>query len=150
MHFNITLNKTTTVPVSVNYAMADSTAQSPRDYTSGAGTITIPAGQSTGPLDVQIKADPTDTRQNNLDFTVQLSNPVGGALGVLGAKGTILTEDGSNLTTDNTGYTTPLIYPGYTLAWSDEFNGTALNTSYWNQETGGGGWGNNELEFYTS
>jgi beta-glucanase (GH16 family) len=150
MHFTITLNKTTTVPVSVNYTMTDGTAQSPRDYTTGSGTITIAAGQSTGPLDVQIKADPTDTRQNNLDFTVQLSNPVGGALGVLGAKGTILTEDGSNLTTDNAGYTTPLTYPGYTLAWSDEFNGTALNTSYWNQETGGGGWGNNELEYYTS
>jgi beta-glucanase (GH16 family) len=38
-----------------------------------------------------------------------------------------------------------------TLVWSDEFNGTSLNTSNWTYETGTGsnGWGNNELEYYT-
>jgi len=37
-----------------------------------------------------------------------------------------------------------------TLVWSDEFTGTSLNTSKWNYVTGGGGWGNNELQKYTS
>jgi beta-glucanase (GH16 family) len=39
------------------------------------------------------------------------------------------------------------------LVWSDEFNGTngsAVDSSKWASETGGGGWGNNELEYYTS
>ena len=36
------------------------------------------------------------------------------------------------------------------LIWSDEFNGSSLNTSKWNYETGGGGWGNNELQYYTN
>ncbi|HWZ14718.1 MAG TPA: glycoside hydrolase family 16 protein [Mucilaginibacter sp.] len=36
----------------------------------------------------------------------------------------------------------------YQLVWSDEFNGTSVNTSNWKFETGGGGWGNNELEYY--
>ncbi len=36
----------------------------------------------------------------------------------------------------------------YQLVWSDEFNGTSVNTSNWVFETGGGGWGNNELEYY--
>jgi beta-glucanase (GH16 family) len=36
------------------------------------------------------------------------------------------------------------------LVWSDEFNGTSVNTSNWSFETGGGGWGNSELEYYTS
>lgn len=36
------------------------------------------------------------------------------------------------------------------LVWSDEFNGSSLNTSKWNYETGGGGWGNNELQYYTN
>lgn len=37
------------------------------------------------------------------------------------------------------------------LVWSDEFNGSTLNTSTWNYETGNNnGWGNNELEYYTS
>ena len=41
--------------------------------------------------------------------------------------------------------------PGFSrLVWSDEFNGTSINTANWTFETGGGGWGNNELENYTS
>ena len=36
------------------------------------------------------------------------------------------------------------------LVWSDEFNGTSVNTANWNFETGGGGWGNHELQYYTN
>jgi len=35
------------------------------------------------------------------------------------------------------------------LVWHDEFDGTALDAGKWVRETGGGGWGNAELEFYT-
>ena len=41
----------------------------------------------------------------------------------------------------------------WTLVWSDEFsgpNGSAPNSSKWSIETGGHGWGNHELEYYTS
>jgi beta-glucanase (GH16 family) len=38
----------------------------------------------------------------------------------------------------------------YQLVWSDEFNGTSVNTSNWNFETGAGGWGNNEKQYYRS
>ena len=41
-------------------------------------------------------------------------------------------------------------YGDWTNVWSDEFNGTSVDTSKWTYDTGGGGWGNNELEFYTS
>jgi len=37
--------------------------------------------------------------------------------------------------------------------WSDEFNGAAgqtVNGAFWNFNTGGGGWGNNELQVYTN
>src|SRR3954468_12801990 len=37
-----------------------------------------------------------------------------------------------------------------TLLWSDEFNGTTVNTSNWNIDVGGGGFGNNEKQYYTS
>ena len=36
----------------------------------------------------------------------------------------------------------------YQQVWADEFNGTAVNTSNWAFETGGGGWGNNEKQYY--
>jgi len=151
MHFNVTLDKTTTVPVSVDYTLKDGTAMASRDYTAASGTITIPANQSNAEVAVQINGDPTDTRQDNLAFTVQLSNPKGCTLGVSSAEGTIITEDGTNFTTDNAGYNTPLTYPGLTLIWNDEFSGTALDANTWNYETGNAnGWGNNELEYYTN
>lgn len=39
-----------------------------------------------------------------------------------------------------------------TLVWSDEFNGSSVNTSKWNYEIGTGswGWGNNEQQYYTN
>ncbi|MFZ9047042.1 MAG: glycoside hydrolase family 16 protein, partial [Cyclobacteriaceae bacterium] len=46
---------------------------------------------------------------------------------------------------------------GYTLEWSDEFSGNAIDLDNWGFETGDGtdyglaaGWGNNELQIYTS
>lgn len=43
--------------------------------------------------------------------------------------------------------------PAWKLVWSDEFNGpngSAVDASKWVSETGGGGWGNDELESYTA
>ena len=39
--------------------------------------------------------------------------------------------------------------PGSQLVWHDEFDGTVLDVGHWVRETGGDGWGNGELEFYT-
>ena len=39
--------------------------------------------------------------------------------------------------------------PAWRLVWRDEFDGAALDTTKWVRETGGNGWGNAELEFYT-
>jgi beta-glucanase (GH16 family) len=43
-------------------------------------------------------------------------------------------------------------YGNMNIVWSDEFNGNSVNTSIWTYETGNGsgGWGNGELEYYTS
>ncbi len=42
-------------------------------------------------------------------------------------------------------------YAGYTLAWNDEFDENTLNKNDWNIEHGNNnGWGNHELEYYTS
>jgi beta-glucanase (GH16 family) len=38
----------------------------------------------------------------------------------------------------------------WNLAWSDEFDSGSVNTANWVFETGGTGWGNNELEYYTN
>ena len=48
-------------------------------------------------------------------------------------------------------------YEGYSLLWSDEFNGSEIDTSIWGYNIGDGtgeapgkGWGNNELQNYTN
>jgi beta-glucanase (GH16 family) len=47
-----------------------------------------------------------------------------------------------------------LNHAGGQLPWSDEFDGTSLDPSHWTFDIGTGppypGWGNNELEYYTS
>lgn len=152
MPFYINLDKSTTKAVSVDYALSDGTAVSPADYVATSGTVTFPPGQVQSTIEIQIKGDPTNLRRNNIQFNLTLKNPVGCTIATAGASGTIITEDGTYLPTDNGGYTTPSSYPGYNLVWSDEFSGTALNLGTWNQEIGNGtgGWGNNELEYYTN
>ena len=49
----------------------------------------------------------------------------------------------------------PILPPtsGFTLVWSDEFssaNGSAPDSTKWTYDLGGGGWGNQELQSYTS
>jgi beta-glucanase (GH16 family) len=43
----------------------------------------------------------------------------------------------------------PAQLPGWVLDWSDEFDGSQLDRTKWVEETGGHGFGNNELEYYT-
>ncbi|NNE28481.1 MAG: glycoside hydrolase family 16 protein [Saprospiraceae bacterium] len=50
---------------------------------------------------------------------------------------------------DDVGPTSPTSYPGMALVWSDEFDATSINSSDWNHEIGGDGWGNNESQYYT-
>ncbi|MCP4292247.1 MAG: family 16 glycosylhydrolase, partial [bacterium] len=53
------------------------------------------------------------------------------------------------------GFSTSPAGATWSLVWSDEFNGTSLDTNDWNYAIGTGcpdlcGWGNNELEYYRS
>jgi len=48
------------------------------------------------------------------------------------------------------GYTYTLEDLSYTQVWADEFNDDQVNLEDWSYETGGSGWGNNELQYYTA
>jgi hypothetical protein len=145
--FYVDLSSTPSSNVTVNYTTVDGTAKSNKDYIPASGTLTINANQTNGYIDVVVKGD--SLRQDDQQFYVQLSNPVNATLAVDKGSGTIKNE-GTYLPTDNTGYVSALNYAGYHLVWSDEFDGKVLNDQFWNFETGGGGWGNNELENYTA
>jgi beta-glucanase (GH16 family) len=146
--FYIDLTVASQQAVTVGYVTSDGTAKAGVDYTAALGTITIPAGQTEVYVDVPVSGD--SLRQANQTFYFTLNAVTGAVLGTAKATGTILNTDLLYLPTDTTGYTTPASYPGYHLAWSDEFNGNALSTGDWNYEQGGTGWGNAELENYTN
>jgi beta-glucanase (GH16 family) len=57
-----------------------------------------------------------------------------------------LAEDGE--ITVEQGYSTPMEYTGYQRVWNDEFDGESVNSANWKFETGAGGWGNNEKQYY--
>jgi beta-glucanase (GH16 family) len=145
--FAIDVNPVNTKDITVDYTTKDGTAISGKDYTAVSGTLTIPAKTYSGYIDVIVTAD--SLRQDDQTFTLELSSPVNATLSATQATGTIQ-NTGTYMPIDNAGYTSASSYSGMTLAWSDEFNGKTLNTSSWTYETGGNGWGNNELEYYTN
>src|SRR2546427_11289941 len=55
------------------------------------------------------------------------------------------------LNDSSSSYTRAADPSSWSLVWSDEFsglNGSAIDSSKWTAKVGGGGWGNNELEYY--
>lgn len=61
-------------------------------------------------------------------------------------------EDGKCVEDDPICYA-PSDYPSdltYELVWSDEFDGTELDTTKWRYEVNGNGGGNNEIQYYTN
>jgi beta-glucanase (GH16 family) len=55
----------------------------------------------------------------------------------------------------NSGFDSPTTYEGYTLIWSDEFNGDTLDNTKWDFHLGDGcpalcNWGNNEEQYFTN
>ncbi|NWJ50218.1 MAG: family 16 glycosylhydrolase [Bacteroidetes bacterium] len=146
--FFINVSSASTQNITFNYTTVGGTAISNNDFTAQSGVVTITAGQTVGYIDVPIRGD--SLRQADQYFYVQISSPANATISGTGkAIGTIQNK-GNYLPIDNTGYTTPLSYPGYTLVWNDEFEGATLDSKIWNYEVGGGGWGNQELEYYTS
>jgi beta-glucanase (GH16 family) len=146
--FYVNLTATPTSSVTVDYTTVDGSAHANTDYTSKSGTLTFSATQTDSYVDVVVTGD--STRKDDQQFFVQLSNPHNGTLDAAGKGTGTIKNEGTYLTTDNTGYVSAASYPGYHLAWSDEFDGRTLNDQFWNYETGGSGWGNNELENYTT
>jgi beta-glucanase (GH16 family) len=109
--------------------------------------------------------DPSDQVQSPVTVTNTVSSlvaPAGTAYvryqvvfqqGSDNANGSMFYDD---LTLNQTGgiVVTPPVTNQWNIVWSDEFNSNSINPNVWTFETGNGGsnpgWGNNELEYYTS
>ena len=144
--FKVATSAAVDYEVKVDYITEEITAGFTEDFIEKTGTLAIPAGAREGYIEVEIIGD--TLKEADEEFRVLLSNPVNATLFTDEGIGTIRNDDTFIIVPDD-GYITPESYTGYDLVWRDEFEGTSLNTSDWNYETGAGGWGNQELQYYT-
>ncbi len=108
MVFTVTKTGATSFPITVDYASSNGTAAAGSDYTATSGTLTIPAGSTTGTISVPITADAVTEPGETLTMT--LTNPTGATLSTAAATGTIINDDGvpsvaiaSNAALENSG-----------------------------------------------
>ena len=73
VRLTVSLNRKSTLPVSVQYATAAGTATAPSDFSAKAGTVTIPANSISTTITIPVTGD--QTLEPNETFTVHLSNP---------------------------------------------------------------------------
>ena len=91
--FTVTLSAPTTGDVTVGYAAADgSSTLANMDYQASSGTATIPAGEISTKITVDVLGDAT--RESDETFFVNLSNATGGTIIDGQGTGTIINDDG--------------------------------------------------------
>jgi beta-glucanase (GH16 family) len=146
--FFVNVSKPSDKIIKVSYA-TESTgiAVAGIDFIAVSGVLSIPAGETLAYIDVSVPGK--NVYEADEDFYVVLSSPENAVITDNKATG-IIKSNKSLQQTDPTGYTTPSSYPGYTLKWNDEFNGTSIDQNNWGYDLGASGWGNNELQNYTS
>jgi beta-glucanase (GH16 family) len=148
--FTITLDQASTKTVTVNYSTVEGSAKATEDFITQTQTVSFAPNEIQKTIIIPVVAD--DMKEMDEDFKVVLSSANNAT--IYKSEGiAIIQNDDTRISFTNAGYDAPTSYPGYTLAWADEFNGTTLNTTDWSFENGDGcpsvcGWGNNELEYY--
>jgi len=139
----IDLSEETTATVSFSWSTEDGTAKAGEDYTAvTGGEVVFTPGELYKTISIDITSD--NILEFNEKFNVRISNLNNVTATKTNLVVTIENDDSYKPETTADGWITPDNYPGMTLVWGDEFNGTALNTGDWNYEQGGGGWGNSE------
>ncbi|MCP4542916.1 MAG: hypothetical protein GY832_37835, partial [Chloroflexi bacterium] len=101
--FEITLSKVGGADVDVNYATGDGTATAGSDYEARSGTASIPMGDISTTVAINISDDALDEMDET--FTVTLSSPVNAILADAEGLGTIVDDDASPVAVDDV-YTT--------------------------------------------
>jgi len=91
MNFTIDLTAASTQAVTVNYQTSNNTAIAGKDYDAAAGTLTIPAGATSGVIPVTVLTDLSATA--NRVFYLSLSGATGGSLISSKLAGTIIEQN---------------------------------------------------------
>lgn len=147
--FPLVMNQSTTRDVIVYFETRPITAEENSDYIPVQDSLTIRCGTASATISVEIVVD--EFTEEDEQFRVVITGTSGAFLvgGVQEATGTILNDDTLIGVTD-AGYVSAESYPGKSLVWSDEFNETSIDLQNWTYDLGASGWGNQELQNYTS
>jgi beta-glucanase (GH16 family) len=145
--FKVSLSRAYEQAVTVDFATADGTAAAGTDYVAKTGTVTIPAQNTEGSIAITVVGD--TIKEADETFDVVISNAKNATISGKTGTATIRNDD-TYVFIPSDGYETPTTYTGYDKVWQDEFDGTALDLTSWGFDVGGGGWGNNELQYYTN
>ena len=147
--FPLVLNQSTTRDITVYFETRPLTAEEDSDYIPVQDSLIVSAGTAAATIAVEIVID--EFTEEDEQFRLVITGTSGAFLvgGVQEAIGTILNDD-TLIGVDNTGHVSADSYPGKTLAWSDEFDGDAIDLQNWTYDLGASGWGNQELQNYTS
>ena len=89
--FEVTLDRTASTPVTVDYATADATATAGQDYAAASGTLELAAGETSKTIEVTVHADTENEGEETL--TLSLSNAAGARIEDGEATGTIQDKD---------------------------------------------------------
>lgn len=133
----------------VSFAAVSNSATAGADFeVLTSGKIIFSAEEKTKAISIKLFGD--EVKELKETFTIKFYNPINMSIKTDLINVTILDDDDNTagLVIPTTGYSTPTEYDGYNLVWADEFNDGVLNDSNWSHETGGGGWGNNEWQYY--
>jgi len=105
LKFTVTLSRAASSDVSVDYVTSDGTATANSDYISAQGSLTIPAGNTSGAITVAVNGD--TALEDNETLSITLSNASGATLNTASANGAILNDDaGAGNTLNDTGVDT--------------------------------------------
>ena len=129
--FTVSLSALSGKDVTVSYATANGSALAGEDYVGSSGQITIPAGQASATITVQVNGDTTDEGME--DFTVNLATPVNATIADPQMNGLILSDDtaptisiGDAEVVEGQSGTTTLEFP----VQLSEFSGKHISVSY--------------------
>jgi len=143
--FDINASEVLTSPTTIEYETKDLTAEAGSDYQQASGQITMAAGEQSTTIQVTILFDDQNEVDEALEVTISNSGQSSSPIGII--------RDNDDPVYSESGYSTAESFAGYTLSWSDEFEGEQLDMNSYTFEMGDGcpnlcGWGNNELQFY--
>lgn len=148
---NVQVKGTLQSDLTVSYQLKEGTAKFDQDLKSTSGQLTLLASQPTAQVPVEILGDEYLELTESFDLVITYE----GQEYPLTVE---ITDDDpmEEILISSTGFYTSNVHPSMQLVWSDDFSGTQLNMNNWTHELGNGcsvgvcGWGNNELESYTS